>query len=106
MNNAMIPINPIASVTAVLQVPMIPSAFCTRYAGAAAVPTAGVAIATLTVSPALPVTIVENISLSAGTHAYRTPATTIETKINAAHILLNAMPQININCLISRPQSG
>jgi len=111
MNKAMIPISPIASMTAELHVPMIPSAFCTRYGGAAcggaslalaAEPTTG--IATRTVSPILPVTIVEKISLSAGTNTYLTPATTIETKINAAHILLNAMTQINIYCLISRPK--
>jgi hypothetical protein len=99
MNKAMIPISPNANVTALLQVWMIPSARWMRYPGAVA-PT----VATLTVSPALPVTIVEKISLSAGTHTYRAAATRIETRIKAAHILLKAMPQININCLISPPK--
>src|SRR5580698_3206551 len=81
----------------------MPSAFCTRTPGDERAACGG-ATATRIVSPILPVTIVEKISLSAGTNTYRTPATMIETKINAAHILLNAMLQINNNCLISRPK--
>src|SRR5579863_8798485 len=77
----------------------MPSAFCSLYPGAC-----GAAVTTRIVSPSFPVTICEKISLSAGTQTYRTAATTIEIKMNAAHILLNAMLQINNNCLISRPK--
>jgi hypothetical protein len=119
MNKAMIPTNPRANTTAFLQVSINPSARCTVYEGRApgpAAPAAGVlgtaitrgpattwevesptgtataaGAANLTVSPAFPVTICPKISLSAGRNAYRTPATTMEMMIKAAHILLSAI---------------
>jgi hypothetical protein len=63
----------------------------TADAGLAATAGDGLAAGIRRVSPDRPATMVLKISLSAGTPTYLTTATSIETKIKAAHILLNAM---------------
>jgi hypothetical protein len=109
MNKAMIPIKPSERLTAVLQVSINPSALWIRKAAVAApagaavgafgeamgtvgeAMGAGAVVLIRMVSPERPVTISLNMSLSFWIKAHLMPATNIETIINAAHILLNAM---------------
>jgi hypothetical protein len=51
----------------------------------------GIAVLARVVSPVRPVTIAAKMSLSLGISAHLILATSIDTIINAAHILLNAM---------------